>query len=107
MPPKSARYARDCTTAADLSSLTVSERQSIEAACSNAKYLQGPAAYNRCLQSQLATLATAPQHPDLSSLTVSERQSIEAACSNAKYLEGPAAYNRCLLQQLELLKSSR
>ena len=98
---------RTPTRQLEISSLTVSERQSIEAACSNAKYLQGPAAYNRCLQSQLATLATVPRRPDLSSLSVSERQSIEAACSNAKYLEGPAAYNRCLLQQLELLKSSR
>jgi hypothetical protein len=41
----------------DLSSLTSSERQSIEAACSHAKYIEGPAAYDRCLVRQLEALA--------------------------------------------------
>ncbi len=60
------------------------EQQSIEAACSRAKYMQGPAAYNRCLTEQLARLAVAPSRPDLSALTRPEQQSIEAACSRAE-----------------------
>ncbi len=37
----------------ELSGLTSSERQSIEAACSHAKYSEGPAAYDQCLHRQL------------------------------------------------------
>ncbi len=76
---------------------------SIEAACSHAKYSEGPAAYDRCLAQQLAAWTAGPRQPDLSRLTFGERQSIEAACSHAKYSEGPAAYDRCLIQQLEAL----
>lgn len=85
----------------DLSGLTSSERQSIEAACSHAKYIEGPAAYDRCLVRQLGAWTVGPEEPDLSSLTSSERQSIEAACSHAKYIEGPAAYDRCLIRQFD------
>lgn len=42
----------------DLSQLTHDEKQSIESACSAAKHLQGPAAYNRCLTKQLRDLLT-------------------------------------------------
>jgi PEGA domain len=48
------------TTTPDLSGLNQAERQSIEAACSGAKYVQGPAAYNRCLRDQLAALSQWP-----------------------------------------------
>ena len=91
--------------ARELSELGESERQSIEAVCSGAKYLEGSAAYNRCLRAQLAQLASAPSRPDLSGLSGAEEQSIEAVCSTAKYLEGPAAYNRCLRIQLAQLHS--
>jgi hypothetical protein len=85
----------------DLSSLTSSERQSIEAACSSAKYNQGPAAYDQCLARQFDEWKSGPRQPDLSTLSSPERQSIEAACSSAKYNQGPAAYNRCLVRQFE------
>lgn len=85
----------------DLSGLTSSERQSIEAACSHAKYSQGPAAYDQCLARQLEAWTAGPREPDLSALTSSERQSIQAACSHAKYSEGPAAFDRCLIGQFE------
>jgi hypothetical protein len=85
----------------DLSGLTSSERQSIEAACSHAKYSEGPAAYDQCLHRQLVAWTAGSKQPDLSSLTSSERQSIEAACSHPKYSEGPAAYDQCLYRQLE------
>ncbi len=86
--------------------LSSDERASLEAACSHAKYLEGPAVYNRCLEDQLARLATAPRRPYLSSLSDPERRSIEAACSHAKYLEGPAVYNRCLEDQLARLATA-
>src|SRR5439155_881034 len=104
--PGKMRPVPQTTLAQQLLSLSDPEQQSIEAACSSAKYVDGPAAYNRCLQNQLDSLATAPRRPDLSGLNSYELQSIEAACSSAKYVDGPAAYNRCLVRQLQLLKSS-
>ncbi|MGD0022174.1 MAG: DnaJ domain-containing protein [Smithellaceae bacterium] len=99
----------------DLSRLTYEEKASIESVCSNAKYLDGPASYNRCLKNQLATLAQGERRPDLSQLTYEEKASIESVCSkkasiesvcsNAKYLQGPASYNRCLKNQLKQLYS--
>ena len=89
-----------------LEDLSREERQSIESACSGAKYGQGPAAYNRCLEQQLSSLRGAPRRPDLSDLSREERQSIESACSGAKYGQGPAAYNRCLEQQLSSLRGA-
>jgi DnaJ domain len=85
----------------DLSGLTYSERQSIQAACSHAKYMEGPAAYDQCLSRQLQAWEVGPKEPNLSALTYTERQSIQAACSHAKYMEGPAAYDRCLIRQFE------
>lgn len=91
----------------DLSDLSTDELLSIQAACSNALDLQGHAAYHRCLDQQLASLASAPRHPDLSSLSTDGLQSIQVACSNAKYSEGPAAYDRCLVRQLNLLANRK
>jgi DnaJ domain len=83
--------------------LSSDEQASLEAACSQAKYLLGPASYDRCVAEQLSSLARAPRRPDLSGWSGPERQSIEAACSQAKNLLGPAAYNRCLAEQLSSL----
>ena len=91
------------TRTPDLSGLSQAERESVEAACSAAKYVQGPAAYNQCLRDQLVSLSKGSRTPDLSGLTAEERQSIEAACSAAKYVQGPAAYNQCLRNQLASL----
>ena len=82
------------------------EEESVEAACSSDKYLNGPAAYRACRERQLAELRNGPRRPDLSKLASAERESIEAACSSDKYLNGPAAYNRCLTTQLSALGSS-
>jgi hypothetical protein len=87
----------------DLSSLTYSEQQSVESACSYAKVMEGPVSYDRCLVRQLGAWAAGPKQPDLSSLTYSEQQSIESACSYAKVMEGPASYDRCLVRQLQSL----
>jgi hypothetical protein len=86
-----------------LSGLSAEERSSIEAACEGPKLLEGPAAYRRCLGSQLASLAQAPRPPDLSGLSAEERSSIESVCERPKQLEGPAAYRRCLASQLASL----
>ena len=90
----------------DLSGLTAEEHRSIESACSHEKYLEGPAAYNQCLENQLSKLSGS-RRPDLSGLTAEEHRSIESACSHEKYLEGPAAYNQCLENQLSKLSGSR
>src|SRR3546814_18529851 len=76
----------------NLSVLSSAEQQSIEAACSTDKYVNGPAAYNECLANQLAAMSgQGARRPDLSRLSSPQRQSIEAACSTAKYVNGPAA----------------
>jgi len=83
--------------------LSGSERESIEAACSTDKYVNGPAAYKNCIAGQMNALRNGVRRPDLSRLSGAERESIEAACSTDKYINGPAAYNACLTQQLSAL----
>jgi hypothetical protein len=106
-PRPAANVPSDAPRRPVLSKLSEPEQQSIESACASAKYGQGPAVYNRCLEDQLSALATAPRRPDLSKLSEPEQQSIESACASAKYGQGPAAYNRCLIQQLDLIKNHR
>jgi hypothetical protein len=90
----------------DLSGLSAEDHRSIEAACSTAKYVEGPAAYHQCLQKQLNALAGS-RFPDLSGLSSEDHRSIEAACSTAKFVEGPAAYHQCLQKQLNALSGSK
>jgi hypothetical protein len=90
----------------DFSGLSTHEHQSIQAVCSNAKYVQEPAAYDRCFNRQLATSGSAPSHHDLSGLSTDELVSIQAVCSDAISLQGPPAYDRCLNRQLASLASA-
>ena len=53
----------------NLSGVSPDERRMIESACSLERMVQGPAAYNRCLASQLSALSEMPTTPDLSRLT--------------------------------------
>lgn len=85
------------------SQLSGPERESIEAACSTDKYVNGPAAYKNCIAGQMDSLRNGVRRPDLSRLSGAERESIEAACSTDKYVNGPAAYNACLTQQVSAL----
>lgn len=85
------------------SQLSAPERESIEAACSTDKYVNGPAAYKNCIALQMDSLRNGVRRPDLSWLSGAERESIEAACSTDKYVNGPAAYNACLTQQVSAL----
>ncbi|MCA1856430.1 hypothetical protein LE190_10930 [Massilia oculi] len=87
-------------------SLNSEERQSLESSCSSAKLLEGPAAYARCKENQLAALADAPRNINLSGLNGAERESIQSSCSQQKLLYGPAAYNQCLTSQIEALKNA-
>lgn len=83
--------------------LSPAESESLEAACSNDKYLNGPAAYRACSERQKAAAVAGVRRPNMDALSPAEHQSIEAACSTDKYLNGPAAYNRCLNNQLSAL----
>ena len=85
---------------ADLSDLSPDDRQSVELACIFAKG-DGPAAYQACLNNQLASLGNG-HAPDLTRLSVDDRQTIELTCINAK-ADGPAAYHACLYIQLASL----
>ena len=81
------------------------ERESLEAACSTDKYVNGPAAYRACLDRHTAALTAGVRRPDISALSSAEKQSIEAACSTDKYVNGPVAYNLCLSRQLARLRN--
>ena len=89
-----------------LSGLTYDERSSIKSVCASEKLFQGPAAYNRCVESQLSSLNNAPRTPDLSGLTYDERSSIKSVCASEKLFQGPAAYNRCVESQLGSLNNA-
>src|SRR3546814_18547407 len=90
----------------DLSRPSSPERPSIEAACSTDKYVNGPAAYNRCLNNQLVALERQGGRPDLSRLSTKERNYIEAACSTDQYVNGRAAHTRSLSQHLPRLRTN-
>lgn len=83
--------------------ITREEKESLEAACSTDKYINGPAAYRACIDRHMASLKSGVRRPDLSALSRAEKESIEAACSTDKYVNGPAAYNTCLANQLAAL----
>lgn len=89
--------SRPATASMQLSSV---ETDSLEAACSTDKYVNGPAAYRACVGRQKAALAAGVRRPNLNALSSAEQQSLEAACSTDKYVNGPAAYNQCLSGQL-------
>jgi hypothetical protein len=95
------------TSKPDLTALSVTERESIEAACSETRRIRGQGSYNRCETEQAAILATEPAHPDLSMLNDRDRYSIESACANAKSQQGPAAYNRCLERFVNALEQAK
>ncbi len=107
-PPPKQPSPEARVTAPDSAAVQLSgpEEESVEAACSSDKYLNGPAAYRSCRGRQIAQLRNGPHRPDLSGLASAERESIEAACSSDKYLNGPAAYNRWLATQLRALGSN-
>ena len=86
--------------------ITTEERQSIEMVCLSDKVNNGPAAYQRCVDRQVATLGPNNRRPDLSGLSSEERQSIEMVCLSDKVNNGPAAYNRCIGRQVASLGSS-
>lgn len=101
VPPEVAPEQR--VSPAAKSQLSGAERESIEAACSTDKYVNGPAAYRNCIENQMAALRNGVRRPDLSRLSGAERESAESACSTDKYINGPAAYNACLTQQVSAL----
>lgn len=86
--------------------ITSEERQSIEMVCLSDKVNNGPAAYQRCVDRQVATLGPNNRRPDLSGLSSGERQSIEIVCLSDKVNNGPAAYNKCIGRQVASLGSS-
>ena len=77
-----------------LDGLDYETRSSIQIACMIEK-TQGPAAYARCLNSQLATLSNSSGIPNLSGLDYETRSSIQIACMIEK-TQGPAAYALCI-----------
>lgn len=87
------------------SSLSDSERASIESACRYDRDINGPAAYHACVSNKKQALENGPRHIDLISLSPTERSSIESACNYDKSINGPAAYNACLLSKKRALEN--
>ena len=85
-----------------LSTLPAATRTMMERACYGAG-LDGPAAFNACLDRQVTALRSGPVSPDLSVFPVATRTMMERACYGAG-LDGPAAFNACLSQQVAALR---
>lgn len=91
---------------AALLAVSPDEQSMIEHACSQARYIEGLAAFRACINRMIAELAQAPPLADLSSLSVDEQTMIEHACTQERYAQGPAAYRRCRASQLAALQKS-
>lgn len=90
------------TVTNDSGDLSSDERASLDMACSSAS-IQGPAAYDQCVQYQMTQLRQAQRvTPD--GLSIDEKVSLDMVCSSAS-LQGPAAYNQCVQYQMTQLRN--
>jgi hypothetical protein len=74
---------------------TAAESGAIRESCARAA---GVSAYNRCVESELASLAHV-RPPRVHEVTAPERAAIDEVCLRAKLRGGPAAYDRCVEEQ--------
>jgi hypothetical protein len=81
-------------------SLSGTETDQLDSACSKWNELKDPVAYQACVKAQLDLITNARGRPDLSALSGTERESIESVCSEAKRRHGPDGYDRCLIAQI-------
>lgn len=86
-----------------MSSISAAERSAIENVCGFYQRTEGPAAYQRCLTTQLERLSRQGSKPDLSRASASEQRAIENVCGFYERTEGPASYYNCLTKQLAQL----
>jgi hypothetical protein len=89
----------------NLSALPAIDQQLIRRACTNTGR-DGPAAYRRCISSQLISLASAPDVPNLSSFAADRRRAIEWACRTGA-AAGAAAYHACMDRQAKQARLSQ
>jgi hypothetical protein len=75
---------------------TTAERAAIRASCAGAT---GVASYNRCVESELASLAQR-RPPPARRVTEAERTVIDDVCLRAKLRGGEAGFARCIEEQL-------
>jgi peptidoglycan hydrolase-like protein with peptidoglycan-binding domain len=75
---------------------TAAEAAAIRSSCANAA---GVAAYNRCVESELASLAER-RPPPARAVTAAERDTIGDVCQRAKLRGGEAGYDRCVEEQI-------
>ena len=74
---------------------TAAEAAAIRSSCAAA---DGVAAYNRCVESELASLAQ-QRPPPARAVSAAERDTIDEVCLRAKLRGGPAGYDRCVEEQ--------
>jgi hypothetical protein len=82
--------------AAQLLKATTAERAAIRASCAAAR---GVTTYNRCVESELASLAER-RPPPARRITEAERAVIDDACLRAKLRAGEAGFDLCVEEQL-------
>jgi peptidoglycan hydrolase-like protein with peptidoglycan-binding domain len=81
---------------ARLLAATAAEAAAIRSSCADA---DGVAAYNRCVESELASLAER-RPPPARTVTAAERDTIGDVCQRAKLRGGDTAYDRCVEEQI-------
>ncbi|KPF90305.1 hypothetical protein IP81_15650 [Novosphingobium sp. AAP83] len=77
------------------------ERLSLQLACMDAQ-MQGPAAYNKCVEQQIKQINPQNRNPEKAQLNRDQHLSLQLACMNAQ-MQGPEAYNQCVDYQLSLI----
>jgi peptidoglycan hydrolase-like protein with peptidoglycan-binding domain len=75
---------------------TAAEATAIRSRCAGSS---GVAAYNRCVESELASLAQ-QRPPPARAVTAAERDTIDDVCLRAKLRGGEAGYDRCVADQI-------
>jgi peptidoglycan hydrolase-like protein with peptidoglycan-binding domain len=78
---------------------TAAEAAAIRSRCASAR---GVTAYNRCVESELGSLAQR-RPPAVRAVTAAERSAIDDACLRAKLRGGETGYDRCVEEQISEL----
>jgi hypothetical protein len=85
-----------------LRNFSAQDRAGMLRACAD-RQSSGPAAYDDCLEQQVAALRKRPTPPDLSRFAAVDRAGTLRACADRESY-GPAAHNECLAQQAAALR---
>ena len=89
----------------DLTQYGSEAKRSMESACNYDRVMNGPAAYAKCLNNQIAQYSSGNKVPDLTQYGSEAKRSMESACNYDRVMNGPAAYAKCLNNQIAQYRS--